>query len=153
MGNKIIDLALEFKKAEDAYEAAKAVLKELDEKWNEAQQRLIDAFVEEGVNNISIEGVGVFSFGKRVFLSVKNEDKPGFFEYLREEGDDGILKLDVNTQTLSSYLNKKKELLQDLYMQAHPDADKVDAEEKTLEYLKEKGVNYFSTPRISIRKK
>lgn len=143
----LTDLARKYKELKDLNEAKKEELSKINADWTEVENQLLEAFVEEGVNSIKIEGMGNFVMRTKNYLSVNAANKPTFFDYLRESGNEGLLKLDVNPRTLTSFLGTH---LEDLISKS--DADPVEARKAALEFLNQKGASYFSEKGISVLK-
>ena len=146
----ILERAKRFFELKGQNEVAKDILKELSEKWDEAEKLLIEAMVEEGVNSVDLDGIGKFSMVTKNYLSVNAANKPGFLDYLKSSGNGAIIKEDVNPRTLTAFLKDHLEAVIGTYEQTG--LDKVDARNAALEFLKEKGAAYFSDRGISFRK-
>lgn len=77
---------------------------------------MVDAMMEEGVDEITIEGLK-FKIKDEINFSMQNTDAkkwvecPDFLAWLEEQGDIGIVKEvpTIHPQTLKSYLKKKQE--------------------------------------------
>lgn len=141
MNAKMIELAKRFKdlKAESAKQ--EEVLKKINKEWDAVDQELMSLMIDEGVNSASLTGIGRITMRTKNYLSVTKENKEKFFDYLRESGNDSILKLDVHAGTLGTFLDSH---LAELKAKNEADGmDMIEARDKALEFLKEKGANYF----------
>lgn len=145
----ITDLGKAYKKAQDIYKEKEAELKKLGTAWEEAETELLNAMVEEGVPSIRIEGYGLFSMSVQNYLSVNAANKERFFKYLETSGNYGILKLDINPKTLTTWL--KGHLDELIKTNQDSGLDQVEARQKSLEFLNENGANYFTKRGISLR--
>lgn len=132
------------------HETLKKELKELEEKWTEVEIQLQEAMVNEGVNTIKLAGVGTFMMKTKNYLSVTAANKEQFFPYLQESGNGGLLKLDVNSRTLSAFLGEHVEQLKAEKMAKG--VDEVTARNEAIEFLKSKGASAFSERGIALKK-
>lgn len=149
METNVTQLAKEFARLKEEHEKAGEAVKRLADEWNTVETQLLEAMVEEGVNSVSVVGCGLFSLTTKNYLSVKAENKSGFFDYLRQTGNEGLLKLDVNPRTLSAFL---KEHLEELVAKAvSTGQDAIDARNHSLEALKNVGASYFSDRTIRFK--
>ena len=106
---------------------------------------------DEGVSSIRIEGIGLFSLSVTNYLSVTNDKKETFYPYLQEAGHGGLLKLDVNSRTLTAFL---KQHLDELVKEREANGlDSVEAMESALKFLNERGASCFTKRGISLRRK
>ncbi len=150
MSKQIVELAKKYKDFDARHKAASAALKLLNEEWGECEVELLEAMVEDGVNSVKLEGVGNFSMATKAFLSVTAANKPSFFIYLKKTGNGGLLKEDVNSATLSSFL--KDHLEQLVRDKVNSGKDEVDARKEVLEYLNKQGASYHTERQIRMLK-
>lgn len=148
--NKVIDLGKKYEKLQTKSEAQAKVLKDIDADWAACEAELLEALVEEGVNSIKLIGIGTVSMRTKNFLSVNAANKPLIFEYLRESGNDALLKLDVNPKTLTSFLSLH--LAELVAAKVKAGADELDAQKEVLEFLNKKGASYFTERGISLKR-
>lgn len=111
MANIIVELGRKYFEARTAKEEAAKAASAAEAAEGEAKNELIEAMIEAGTNSISIDGIGRLSLTRSVYPNVNAAAKPQFFEYLKASGNGGLLKLDVHTKTLESFLKKHKEEL------------------------------------------
>lgn len=147
----ITELAARYRELEELSKAKSEELKKIDSEWTECETKLLEAFVDEGVNSVRLEGLGLFSMVTKNHLNVTAANKASYFEYLKATGNDGILKLDVNAKTNGAFLDSHLDTLIEGFM-SEQGLDKVDARKVALEFLNKKGVSYFTEKRISVRK-
>lgn len=147
--SKISELAKQYREVEAQHEALSKQLKELSEKWTSIESKMMEAFIEEGINSVKLD-TGHFILNTKNYLSVTAANKEQYFEYLKASGNDGILKLDVNPRTNGAFLDRHVEEL--VTAKEAEGLNKIEARDKVLEFLKQKGVSYFSERRISVRK-
>lgn len=152
MNQKITELSSKFLELRTLSKAKAEELKKIDAEWTETEAELQSAMIEEGCKSIKLAGMGTFMMRSKNYLSVNGANKePLFFPYLREIGHDSILKLDVHAGTLGAFLDAHFEELKAQYMEKL-DLDPVEARDKALEFLKEKGVTYFVKRDIAFKK-
>ena len=108
--------------------------------------------VDEGVNSVKLEGVGTFSMRTKSFLNVTIANKEGFLKYLKESGNGGLIKEDVNSRTLTAFLSGHLELgfIRD---RVNKGMDEVDARKDALEMLNKRGASYHSERQIAMSAK
>jgi hypothetical protein len=116
MNNIIIELGNKYFKIETKYEELAAELKKLSEEFDAAEKELIDAMIAASVKSINIEGAGKFTLSNTTYPSVTAANKPTFFEYMKAFGHGGLIKEDVNTQTLNSFLKRHRDELTAQFM-------------------------------------
>ena len=146
----ITELVRAYYTARISCEEAKKLLKELTEIEEQAKLELLAGMVEMGVPSIDIEGLGKFSMSTINHLSVTAANKPSFYKYLKESGNAGLLKEDVNPRTLSAFL--KEHLIEIENKNIAAGMDVVTARQSALEFLNSKGASYFSEKNISFRR-
>lgn len=151
MENKLTELAKSFFDCKKSHDDLTEKLKEVEKNWQDVETQMLDAMIEEGVNSISIEGCGQFSMRTKNYLSVNAANKEKFFEYLKESGNGHLLKLDVNPRTLTAFLAEHMEGLVETAQKEGLDI--VDARDKALKFLNDKGANYFTKRDIALRAK
>jgi deoxyribodipyrimidine photolyase len=152
MNTRIVELTKKFSEIKAEHEELENKLKEAATKWSEIETELLSAMIEEGVNSVDIDGLGRFSLRTRNYLSVNSANKERFFEYLKETGNDHLLKLDVNPRTLTAFLNDHLESLIQQKVSEF-EGDTVAAREKMLAFLNEKGASYFTKRDIAMQSK
>jgi len=149
MNQRLTDLARQYRELRAKKEFQADVLKAISADLSTSESELLEAMVEEGVNSLRIDGVGLLSMKVTNYLSVNVANKPAFFEYLQESGNGGLLKLDVNPKTLTAFLSEHLKALTKDYVDSG--MDEIDARNKALDGLKSKGASYFSERGISLR--
>lgn len=148
--SKIGELAKKYREIEAKHKELSTQVKELGEEWTAIETKLIEAFVEEGVNSAKLEGLGHFILSTKNFLSVTAANKEHYFNYLKKSGHDSILKLDVNPRTNGAFLDQHVEAL--IAEKTGAGLNLVEARKAALEFLAAQGVSYFSEKRIQVRK-
>ena len=77
--------------------------KEVNEKLDALQERIIEAMVNDGISTVIFNGIGRITLSVSQFPRVKNSDQ--FFNYLRSCGHGDIIKETVHSSTLRGYWN------------------------------------------------
>ena len=148
--NALNELGKQFLACKEKDAELKKLQKENDAEWNAIEEQMIELMVQEGIKSQKVDGIGNIILSTSEFFSVTADKKPGFFEYLKESGNDGILKLDVNAQTLKSFLDQHfDELVQALVSEG---SDEMDAKTNVRNMLIDKGCGVFTKRGVSIRK-
>lgn len=150
--NQITELVKNFKALKEKSEDASKQLKEINSEWDVCESELLDAMVNEGMSSVKVEGIGQASFSTKNYLSVTADNKPQFFQYLKESDNDGILKLDVNPRTLGAFLDSHLEqLIEDNTQTNTEECDPITARNTAIDFLKSKGVSAFMKRTLSFR--
>lgn len=152
MNTKILEHAKRFKELKAKSAEQDAALKETNKEWDECELQLLEAMIEEGVNSINIDGLGLYSMRTENYLSVNAANKPVAYGYLKESGNGSLLKEEVNPRTLTAFL---KGHLADLIKARveNTGVDEVIARQACLEFLNSKGVNYFTKRGVALKEK
>lgn len=176
MTKELIELGKKFAACKEAFEAAKKLSDDANDAWGECETQLMEAMKEAGVGSISIDGVGRLTLSRTSYPSVNGANKPIFFDYLRNTGNEGLLKLDVATNTLTAFLKKHVQELQadlaingltdyqarclatlpgyeDALKAVHKPVDEMDAEQIANDILKSMGATPFTKQKVSLSKK
>jgi hypothetical protein len=111
MTQEIIELGKKFAECKKESEELTKKLKAANEAWDAVEKELLEVMLDAQVNSIDIEGVGRLTMSRSSYPSVNAAAKPQFFDYLKDSGNGGLLKLDVNPQTLNAFLKKHIEEL------------------------------------------
>lgn len=148
--SKLSDIGKKYEELQTKSEAQAKVLKDINADWAACEAELLEALVDEGVNSIKLLGLGTISMKTRNFLSVNAGNKPMIFDYLRESGNEALLKLDVNPKTLTSFLSLH--LAELVAAKVKEGADELDAQKECLEFLNKKGASYFTERGISFKR-
>ncbi len=150
MSKQIVDLARKYKAFSVEAAEVKAELDVVNKAWGECETELLEAMVEAGVNSVKLDGVGNFSMATKNFLSVTAAHKEEFFVYLKESGNAGLLKLDVNPATLKAFLSGHLEQL--IRDRVNKGMNEVDARKEALELLNKRGASYHTERGIRMLK-
>lgn len=149
MNTRIIELGKQFKELKRQHAEISNDLKVIATEWTEVENSLIEAMVEEGVKSVNLDGVGMFTVRTTNFLSVTADKKAGFFEYLQESGNGGLLKLDVHPATLKSFLSEHLQFLTQEKIAAG--MDEMEAKNEALSTLESKGAGFFTKRDIAMK--
>lgn len=113
MNQEIVELAKKFQDCKERHAEAEKKVKAINEEWLEVEKDLLTAMADEGVKSFDLEGVGKITMRISKIASVNAANKPDFFVYLRDTGNGGLIKEDVNSKTLTSFLRGHIEELQE----------------------------------------
>ncbi len=144
------ELGKRFFELKQLAEAKKEEIKKINDEWSEVENELIQAMVDEGTNSIGIEGIGKFTLTTKSFLSVNKANEMRFYGYLRASDNGALIHDHVNPRTLGAFLKEHQKELEGKYIAEGLDA--IDARNKAIDFLKEKGAAIFSEKTISLRK-
>ncbi len=150
MNPTIIELGRKFKELKERSEKEKEILKATDAEWDECEQQLLAALVDEGVNSIDVDGIGKLSMRTENYLSVTAAHTEGFYTYLKLSGNGALLKESVNPRTLQAWLKGHLADMQEKY-ETQDGLDKVEARNAALKFLNEKGASYFTKRGIALK--
>lgn len=146
----ILDLAKKFNDCKQRAKAAKDVLDVINKEWEGVEEALMEAMVEEGVGSMRIEGVGLVILATSTRLSLTVANKELGYQYLRESGNGGLLKEEVNAKTLGAFLDSHLTAL--ISERIEKGLDIVDARESAVKHLNEHGFSYFTQRQVRINK-
>lgn len=146
----ITELGQEFVALKKQYEEKEKELKEIGAKWEQVEKDLLEEMALVGVDSFSLEGLGKLYFRNQNYYTVAGDHKQAFFEYLKECGNEHLLKLDVHPNTLKSFLNEHEQLL--IADNVAKGMDEMEAKSEALEFLKSKGASFFTKRGLSFRK-
>jgi hypothetical protein len=106
-------LVIDYRKARDAYDAAKKVSSELSAKADEAEEKVLAALKSAKRSKYEVDGVGlVFIREVEQYTTPKTIlAKTALFNYIKEKhGPDALMGLvSINSQTLNSWANREAE--------------------------------------------
>lgn len=127
--------------------------------------KLQEYLVNEGKSSTGhISGVGTFSLRREVYPSVNKCDLPTFIGYLRENGEDGIVKETIAEPTLKAYLKGKIGEMHEWLLENDKNIQTVEKQlnvpegelapaDLAFKYFERYGVKTFNKIGISITKK
>jgi hypothetical protein len=77
-------------------------------------------FDDEGIKNLSVDGVGRINLSSGVYVSIPQEKRPEAYEYLRDTGHGDVISTTINAQTLAatvkSMIAKGEEIPDELFV-------------------------------------
>lgn len=77
-------------------------LKEIKQKISQIEQALIEEMLKNEVQNFTNQEKQ-FILNVKSYYSVKAENKPKLFEWLKANGHEALIKEDINSQTLNAF--------------------------------------------------
>lgn len=109
---QLMEYAKELTEVEEEKKRITAELKQLDDRRKQLRTQLIPDMMK-ALGMVNANGKGVFTFGdarfhleQKLYASVSKDQRPVFYAYLRERGDDNLIQEVVNAQTLSAYIRE-----------------------------------------------
>lgn len=93
--------------ANETIKEARQALDELAEKFS--REYVPEAMRANKVKTLTLEGIGRITISARWSASILEGKKPEAFQWLREDGNGGIIQETVNSGTLSSFAKAKFE--------------------------------------------
>jgi len=97
------ELAKEYGAVRDNLDSAKQMVEELEIRKNQLTEQIIEEMVASGQKSARFDGIGLLTVSTKLVGTVK--DKPSFFKYLKESGQESLIKEDVHYQTLQAWMN------------------------------------------------
>lgn len=146
----LVNAVREYHQARTLAADAAASLKAAKEFEEQAKQNLLAIMVEEGTSSVDVEDLGKFSMVTTTYMSVTAANKAQFYPYLKESGNAGLLKEDVNPRTLSAFL--KEHLIELTNKNIEQGMDQFEAKEKAVLFLGSQGVDSYSEKNVAFRK-
>ena len=97
-------------------------LKTINKSIQHLQETVIpEQMEEEDIETFKVPGVGSVSIGMRCYAYVRKEDQPEFYQWLRDNGHDPLIRETVFHKTLEAFAKEQLENGEPLpdMMQAH----------------------------------
>lgn len=148
--NDIINLAKKYVAAKESVSMVNEALDLAKKHKKEMEEELLTAMIDSGIPSIRIDDIGLLSLKTENYLSVNKASEFEFYEYLKQTGNGGLLKEYCDARTLKVFLNPHLEELKSEYINSG--LDELQARDQALDFLKSKGVSYFTDKSISLRK-
>lgn len=99
----LVELVREMKNIQSAKESAEEVVKALNKKFDFLRITKIPQVMEdEGIQRLSVDGVGRVSLTADMHVSVKEGQKDAFYDWLRDNGREDLIQPTVNSSTLKA---------------------------------------------------
>lgn len=99
----LVELVREMKMVQSAKESAEDVVKSLNKKFDFLRITKIPQVMEdEGIQRLSVDGVGRVSLTADMHVSVKEGQKDAFYDWLRDNGREDLIQPTVNSSTLKA---------------------------------------------------
>jgi len=105
----IKDLIIELSEIRKLYKSTSDTLDDLKEKKTQLEQALFLALENAGLQNVKGEDGTTFYRREQFFANVKIQDKPRFFEWLRDHKMGDIIKEDIHPKTLTAFVREQTE--------------------------------------------
>lgn len=102
--SKLKEMCAQLKKAKEFKKELEEKLKQTEAIIQNLSSSVIPKMMEDAeIPKVTFEGIGTVYLANLVRVSVLAEDKPAFMQFLRETGQQDIIKEDVPWQTLSKW--------------------------------------------------
>lgn len=99
----IVQLATEYRALKDEKEEIESVLKTINIRLEIiAKQELPAAMDDEGVSNITVEGVGKVYLRGEVYVSILADNREAAYQWLRDTGRGSLIQDTVNASSLKA---------------------------------------------------
>ena len=79
----------------------------LSEQLEAVGQVLADRWTAEGITSLNVDGVGTFSLVPKLYVSA--QDKEVYFQWLRENGQEGLIQPSVAPKTTEALVRERLE--------------------------------------------
>lgn len=146
----IIEICKRYRELEASSKEQGGILKEINQRWTECENELLEAMVEEGSSSLKFPGVGHFSMSNRTFISYTAANKEQCMQYLQHVGQEKLIKADIAKAAFDEFIPTHLESLKAKYEEAGFDI--VDARKAALADLANAGFSEFTKRTISVRK-
>lgn len=101
----LIELATEMKSTREKLDATKAVASALQKQFDILRLRFIPEKMEEdGIRNITIEGIGRVGVTGDMYVSTLAENREGLKQWMREHDHGALVSETINASTLKSWV-------------------------------------------------
>lgn len=99
----LVELVREMRNIQSAKESAEDVVKALNKRFDFLRITKIPQVMEdEGIQRLSVDGVGRVSLTADMHVSVKEGQKDAFYDWLRDNGREDLIQPTVNSSTLKA---------------------------------------------------
>jgi hypothetical protein len=104
----IPDAARAMKEIEDFAEELRAVKSKVENTYSRMRFTILPSMMEdEEVTTITVEGVGRVTVADDINVSIPDENKQQFYDWLVAKGFEDMLKTTVNAQTLAAFVRRR----------------------------------------------
>ena len=107
--SEIKNLIQELSLIRKMYKDTSDTLENVKEKKTQLEQALFIALENAGLQNVKGEDGTTFYRREQFFANVKVQDKPVFFQWLRDNGMGDIIKEDIHSKTLTAFVKEQLE--------------------------------------------
>lgn len=106
---EIKNLITELSGVRKLYKDMSSTFDHIKEKKAQLEEALDKALENAGLQNVKGEDGTTYYRREQFFASVKAQDKPAFFQWLRDHGMGDIIKEDVHAKTLTAFVKEQME--------------------------------------------
>jgi len=127
MNDELGKMVRELRELRDQKEKLEADLKDVNLSIRKLAEHQIPEYMDEHeIEKLSVSGVGTVYLTTKVYANVKKENQEAFFEWLRETGNEELIREAVHPSTLNAFakeqLSEGKELPDVLEARLYPTA-------------------------------
>lgn len=109
-GNSIAALVLKMQTVKAELDAAEAHRKAMQERYDNYRKVLIpDALAAASLSSARVDGIGLVYLTKKVHASVPKAKQEEFFDWLSNNGHDGLATYSIHPQTLTAWVKEQQE--------------------------------------------
>lgn len=102
-----LDLIRMMDQIRDEKESLEAQLKEVNGRYDELRLRVIpQRFEQEGIESLTVEGVGRCNLTADAYVSIPAERKPDAYQFFSDIGKEDIITKTINASTLKAVVKE-----------------------------------------------
>lgn len=106
--SQLTNMVKRLRKAKDRKEKLEADLKAVNADIRELTEQKIPTYMEENeIEKHTVAKCGTVFIQTKVYAHVKAENRPKFFDWLREHGNDDLIKETVHPSTLNAFAKEQ----------------------------------------------
>jgi hypothetical protein len=106
----LVQLAAEMKSLKTDLDDLEETRKPIQARYDEIRKKLLpDAMVSAGVSNFKLTDGGTVYITNKISASVREDDRPRFFNWLRDNGHAGLITPNVHPATLTAWAKEQLE--------------------------------------------
>lgn len=110
MADRLAELITEFRNLKDTKEALEDQIKEINKAIKVLAEKLIPEYMEENdIDKTTIAGVGTVHIQQQLYTNVKADDREELYTWLRESGNEDMIKDWVFPQSLKAFCKEQLE--------------------------------------------
>jgi len=108
MSDPLTEMVKQLRTLKDEKEQLAAREKEINKSIRSLTEQQIPEYMDDNeIEKVSVEGVGTVFLQTKVYANVKAENKEAFYEWLRETGNEALIKEYVFPATLNAFAKEQ----------------------------------------------